>query len=177
MTSRPLGRVRTPRRPRQWGITSTNGTVASATPAGKLLIDLTIGLENELSVQMHNTTVSALRYNITYRQTAASVGDDDVIAMGIAWISNNALAAGPDAVPNPASDNFDWIFHDIRTVSATTATDLDNVARNGAWTIRNNSMRKQRENNSTLLMVTEVTLLQSASIQVFVGGRALFLLP
>ncbi len=178
MTSRSIvNRSRTPRRARQWALTATNGSLVAATSAGKLIVDLGQGLEDELASNLHNITASALRYNISYRQTTSQAGDDDTVAMGVAWVSTNALTAGPASVPNPGSDNWDWMFHDIRTITNHGGADSDFSFQNAQWSISNNSMRKQRENNSALVMVFQAILLQSVSVQVFVGGRVLLLLP
>ena len=177
MTSRSIVRPRTPRRARQWALTAANGTIAAATSAGKLVVDLGQGLEDEISANLNNVTASALRYNISYRQTTSQAGDDDTIAMGVAWVSANAITAGSASIPNPASDNWDWMFHDIRTITNHGGSDSDFSFQNAQWSISNNSMRKQRENNSALIMVFQAVLLQSVTVQVFVGGRVLLLLP
>ncbi len=177
MTTRSIIRTRTPRKNRMWGITNQNGTIIAATHAALLVIELQSLLQVDVDVNFFDLTASAIRLNISYRQTTAKLGDDDTVAMGIAWVSESALAVGGVAIPDPSTDHFDWMFHDIRTVTSELAADGDSVARNGAWTIRNDSMRKQRENHSNLVAVFRATLLQSVSVQVFVGGRVLFLMP
>ena len=178
MTSRNLPAVRSPRRLRQWAINTTSGgTIVAATHAGMLVMDLLDGLETDLGFELHNVTASALRYNVTYRGTTWHSTDDNTVACGIAWVGKDALAAGGVSLPDPSEDHYDWMFHDIRTMTGETGTDQDSVAANGYWKISNDSMRKQRENHSTLVAIFRATLMQSTSIQIFLGGRALVLLP
>jgi len=177
MTSRNLPRVRTPRKNRLWGITTANGTLAAATQAGAIAFDLQALLQTDLDINMYELTASAIRLNVSYRQTSAMLGDDDTIACGIAWVGENALAVGGTSIPDPSTDHYDWMYHDIRTVTSVLASDGDSVAVNGAFTVKNDSMRKQRENHTNLVFIFRAILLQSASVQVFVGGRTLFLLP
>ncbi len=160
-----------------WGITSANVTLAANTQAAMVAVDLMQRLESDLELKLYELTASAIRLNITYRSTTGMLGDDDTIAMGIAWISDTAFAAGGAALPDPSTDHFDWMFHDIRTITSELAADGDSVPRQGFFTVVNDSMRKQRENHSQLVAVFRAPLLQSTSIQVFVGGRVLFLLP
>ena len=177
MTTRALPRIRTPRKNRMWGITTANGSLIAATHAAMITFDLGALLQVDLDTALADVTASAIRLNVTYRQTTSMLGDDDTIAMGIGWISVRALTAGGVAVPDPSTDHFDWMFHDIRTVTSLLAADGDFVADNGMWQINNNSMRKQRENASSLVAVFRAVALQSTSVQIFLGGRTLFLMP
>ena len=177
MTSRNRVINRTPRRPRQWGITSQNFSLAGTAEANRVAIDLGAELEADIASNLHNVTASAIRLNVSYRQTGAQRGDDDTVGLGIAWINQGAFDTGAGALPNPLTHAYDWMFHDIRTMSNSLASDGDEIPANGFWVIKNDSMRKQRENHSVLAMVCQAGLLQSTSIQVFVGGRVLFLLP
>ena len=164
--------------PRMWGIVNENGSLIAATHAGQLVFDLQKKLEADIGSNLHDATASAIRINVNYRVTGSSEGDDTTIALGIGWVSNAAFAVAGVSVPDPVEDHFDWMFHDIRTFSsAIGATDVDEAPRNSMIEIRNNSMRKQRENNSKLVLVTRAVLLQPTSCQVFLGGRVLFLNP
>jgi len=70
------------------------------------------------------------------------------------------------------------MFHDIRTLSSSRdVVDIDEQVPGSMLVIRNDSMRKQHENASSLLIIFRASLLQSVAIQVFIGGRVLFLLP
>ena len=177
MVTRRFGGVRTPRKDRLWGITTANGSLIAATPATMIVFPLMSSLKTDVGYEMPGVTASAIRLNVTYRQTAAQLGIDDTIAAGIGWVSDTAIASSGAALPDPSTDHFDWMFHDIRTISAVTVASADQVPANGNYTIRNDSMRKQRENHSALVMIFRCTLLQSTNIQIFVGGRVLFLLP
>jgi len=52
-----------------------------------------------------------------------------------------------------------------------------NAPRFSHFEINSDSMRKQRENHSSLRLIVSATLLTSTQVQIFVGGRVLFLLP
>ena len=142
-----------------------------------LTIPLMGELETDLGMELNNVTASAIRLNVTYRLTTAQSTDDTTVAMGILWATDRAIAAGGVALPDPSADHADWMFHDVRTLVGESGTDQDSMPRNGFLEIRNNSMRKQRENASSLVALFRVTLLQATSLQIFVGGRTLFLLP
>ncbi len=169
--------VRAPRKERMWGIVDANGSLIAATAAAMIFVDAMTLLRADVGYDLPGVTASAIRLNIGYRKTTAAIGDDDTVAMGIGWVSDTAIAAGGAALPDPSTDHFDWMAHDIRTVTASTGSDADQMNTEGFYTVKNDSMRKQRENHSTLGLVFRCTLLQSVSIQVFVGGRVLFLLP
>ena len=170
--------VRPPRRARQWGITIVNSTLVAATHAGMKIIDLQNALETQLDRKFSNMTASALRFNVNYRLTGSTTGDDTTIAMGVCYISKAAFVASGVSVPDPSIDNYDWMFHDVRTLtSSRDVTDVDEQVFNSQLEIRNNSMRKQCENSSILVMVFRGVLLGATSVQIFVGGRTLFILP
>ena len=161
-----------------WGLINTNGSLVAATHAGLLTFDLGGLLENDLASNLHDTTASAIRFNVNYRLTGSSAGDDITIACGIGWVSNAASAVGGTSIPDPSADHYDWMFHDIRTLTSTPGlTDQDEQVLGSHMVVKNDSMRKQRENGSSLLFVFRAVLLQATSCQVFIGGRTLFLNP
>ena len=177
MTNRRLA-IRAPRRSRGWSITMTNGSIVAATHAGMLAVDLSVGLEQDIGTEFRDVTASALRFNIDYRNTTATTGDDTFVACGIGWVTDRAFAAGGVALPDPSTDHTDWMFHDARVlVASRDITDIDEMVPNGHLQVVNNSMRKQRENGSKLVAIFRATILQQTQLQVFIGGRALFLFP
>jgi len=176
MTRRQI--VRAPRRARQWAITFSNVAIVAATQAAAVAIPLLSALETDLGFEMHNVTISALKFNINYRLTNSTTGDDCSILCAVAWVSDSAFAAGGVALPDPSVDHYDWMFWDHRTLSSSRdVVDIDEQVIASHLVIDNKSMRKQRENNSTLMMIFRSTLMQPSSVQCFVGGRALVLLP
>ncbi len=179
MTTRGIPRIRSARKERQWSIVSTNGTVAAASHAGQLAIDLGSGVETAIAANLHNVTASALRINVNYRMTTANVGEEITVICAIAWVSQRAFTTGGTALPSLDSDHYDYMFWDQRTIAATpnVATDTDDMPLNSMLKIRNDSMRKQNENAQVLAIIFRAILLQPSSLQVFVGGRTLFLLP
>ena len=177
MTNRNRQFVRTPRRARQWAITNSNGTIVAATQAGMLAINLLALFETDIGAELMNVTISALNYNINYRLTSSTAGDDLTIACGVIIVSEDAFGEGGAALPRPSADHSDWMFNDIRTLTSTQGTDIDEQVPGSFLEIRNKSMRKMRENHSVLAMIFSATLLQPTSVQIFIGGRCLVLLP
>ncbi len=174
--ARPV--IRAPRRARQWAIRTVNTSIVAATHAGQTAIELLGILEGDLGQEFHNITVGALNFNVDYRLTNSSAGDDTTVAMGICWVGQDAFDIGGTSLPDPSDDHYDWMFHDIRTMSSSVGvTDVDEMVRNSHLVIRNRSMRKQRENHSTLVMIFRAILLQPTSLQIFIGGRSLVIFP
>ena len=87
-----------------WGLTSTNGTVAAATHAAMLTVDLMTELRTDVGYTMPAVTASALRYNINYRPTVWTLGDDVTVAMGVIWATEKAIVAGGASLPDPSAD-------------------------------------------------------------------------
>ena len=180
MTMRTVSRqiVRTPRRARQWGIHTSNGSIVAATHAGMIAFDLLQSIEGDLSVEINNATISALNYNVNYRLTSSTTGDDTTVFCAIALVGEDAFGIGGTSLPDPSTDHADWMFWDARTLSSSRdVTDIDEQVFNSQLEIRNRSMRKMRENHQRLAMIVRSTLLQPTSLQIFVAGRALILLP
>ena len=140
-------------------------------------VDLMALVRADLGTNLYELTASAIRLNVMYRTTASQSTDTETMAVGIGWVSDTAIASGGAALPDPSTDYFDWMAHDIRSFQSEGTSDLEQSPRGANFTIKNDSMRKQRENHSTLVMVCRGILVQGGGIQVFVGGRVLFLLP
>jgi len=176
MTTRSIVRFnRTARRARQWGTQVAVVSVIGTTEAQKALIDLQAPLETDLGFSLNNVTASAMRYDLIFSFASGStVGDAVRGAWGIAWLQNDAIAAGAASVPNPINDSFDWMaFGGFAFFSESTG---QHTPRGGLHLIDNNSMRKQRENHSTLTMVIAAAIAVNA-FNVSIMGRTLFLLP
>jgi len=169
---------RAARKERQWGIVQSTQTLTAATQAAGLIFNLVSGLETALSVNAHNWTASALRMRINMTRigtspTSANVG----FHYGVSWFNNDAIAAGPVSLPDPVVDNADWMAYGARVLSSETAVIGSEYSAAAPEVVHNNSMRKQRENNSSLVLVLRSFLLDSASVTVRVHGRVLYLLP
>ncbi len=180
MTMTRVGRtiVRTQRRARQWAQARANGTIVAATHAGQISINLLTDYEVDIGAELHNITVSALNYNISYRLTSSTTGDDTTVSMGIILVGQDALDIGGTSLPNVSSDHADWMFWDTRTlVSSRDVTDVDEMVQGGFLEVRNRSMRKMRENHQALVAIFGSSLLQPTQLQIFLAGRALILLP
>ena len=159
------------RRERQWTIIQSNFTMSGALVA----IDLTTVLEASLGSTLHNVTVSALRLTIDMNFAAGlTVGDRSLNYFGVMWISREALAVGSAALANPATDAADWMMHGTRLIVSESA--LLHKPRGASMEFFSDSQRKQRENNSVLVLIGTAPI-SDHGVQVFIGGRALFILP
>ncbi len=178
MTTRSIQARRSfaPRRARQWAITHATGSIVATTEAGKLVVDLQAGLETDLGFNLNNVTASAIRMDIFANfQGTAVVGDVVFIALGIQWASDDAIAAGPASLANPSNDAADWLWHGAINVVADVAA-VPSQPRDAHLVINNKSMRKQRENHQSLVLVAAATVLQDP-IDLRISSRVLFLLP
>ena len=172
MTNRNRTIVRAPRRPRQWGLTSQNGTVAGSSEATKLPISLDTDLEADLGFQLHNVTVGAGRITIGFHfATASTIGDRAMLHWGVIILPEDMPTT---EMPNPSTDHSDWLMHGARLMVSETI--LINKPRGGDVNLFWDSQRKMRENHSKLVLIIVATTLEH-TIQAFVGGRVLFLLP
>jgi len=163
------------RRPRQWGITHANGAIIAATQAAALIINLGTNVEASLGQTMSNWTISAIRMRLDFIHQATCVaGDRAVGAWGITLVGSDAFAAGTASLPDPSSDDADWIaYGGFNLVTPVTA--VINKGQYAQEIIVNNSMRKVRENNQVLMLIVRGTLVDDP-ISVFISGRTLFLL-
>jgi len=176
MTTRSITRIRSARRARQWAIVRFTTSVIGTTEAQKSVVDLQALLETDLGFNLNNVTASAIRLRLNFHFASGStVGDSVQFAYGIIWASDDAIAAGAASIPNPANDSSDWMAHGGGfIVSESTA---QHVPRGGdGHMMINDSMRKQRENSTTLVLVTSAQTVQS-TLQIHGVGRVLFILP
>jgi len=163
------------RRARQWGLTVSNGTITAATDAGSLLFDLGIGIEVALGQTLSNMTVGAIRLDIDFHaQSTAVIGDQYRMMWGIIIVSKDAFAVGATSIPDPTADHADWMAHGNVDLVADVAGSTSRP-RFSHVEIRNDSMRKIRENNSKVILKVRGITIQDP-VQVFVAGRVLFLL-
>ncbi len=176
MTNRSIVRTRSVRRARQWAIVRFTTSVIGTTEAQKSVVDLQAALETDLGFNLNNVTASAIRLRLNYHFAAGStVGDSVQFAWGIIWASDDAIAAGAASIQNPANDSADWMAHGGGfIVSESTAQHVPRGGENHI--VINDSMRKQRENNSSLIIVHSAQTVQS-TLQIHCVGRVLFLLP
>ena len=174
MTMRTVGRatVRQQRRARQWAITNATFT-ASTTPVA---IDLQSQLEVDMDQNLHNVTAAAIRISLgCFFLTGSTVGERTWLYFGIIWMGNDAIVAGGASLPNPVNDSADWMMHGARLL--TSEATVGNLPRGGQIDFFSDFMRKQRENNSSLILIGVTSSLNEHSVSVHVGGRVLFILP
>ena len=166
-----------PRKERQWQVIAASGSLLSATEANKLVIPLSGPAETALGIIANNWTASALRLKMSVERVASGNASDTArLLWGVIWAGNDAIAAGSASLPNPVNDNADWYAHGCYTwhASGTGARNGDDA--NTQVEVFTDSMRKQRENNSSLIFIIS-TSFQDVAVQINLGGRVLFLLP
>ena len=163
--------VRGARRARQWTIINKNATLSSTTA----IIPLQDTLETALGFNLNNVTVTALRLTIDLQfATASTIGDRVLTYFGVIWAGNDAIAAGAASLPDPTVDPADWIMHGTRLIISDSI--LIHTPRNAQINFFGDSQRKQRENNSSLVLLAK-NQVSDHGVQMFVGGRVLFILP
>ena len=162
------------RRARQWSVINVNGTLIAAST---LLINLTSALEAALSINANNWTASALRLKMVVIRTASgNAADFNRLMWGVGWFNNDAVAAGAVSLPDPSVDNADWYAHGAYAWHASGTGAQNEDAANTQVELVSDSMRKQRENNSSLMLIIN-SVEGDVSVQVFIRGRVLFVLP
>ena len=169
------GAAATTRRTRQWSVVDQSiSIVTGGAVAG--LINLTTELEVALGFNAHNWTASALRLNMSVDRVATGGASDTArLIWGVGWFNNDAVAAGAASLPNPAIDNADWYAHGsyVWHASGTGARNGDDA--NTQVPVHSDSMRKQRENNSSLMFIARATF-SDVQVQINLAGRVLYLL-
>ena len=168
-------RTRTARRARQWAITQNSTTLAGAAHSDNAVIQLQSGLETELAFNLHNVTASAIRMTLDFHYLVGStIGVLNRVVFGIIWASDDSIAAGAASVPSPADDNADWMaFGGGSFISESVVA---HSPRDSRFVISNDSMRKQYENNSSLVLVVSSPSFVDG-IGLHIVGRILFILP
>ena len=152
-----------------------NGSVLN--PASPIVFNLTADLEAALSDNANNWTASALRLQMTVERVATgNAADFAQLMWGVGWFNNQAISAGFASLPDPRADNADWYAHGVYHwhASGTGARNADDA--NSQVPVRTDSMRKQRENNSSLVLVM-AAVASDVAVQVILQGRVLFILP
>ena len=117
-------RHRSPRRPTSWEV-GVNAVEQAISATSNLI------WTNAVTSALASTLVRIRGYAFL-RLEVAGAGDGFEGALAIGLVSNEAVAAGAAAVPNPLTDaNFDgWIWHHFFDVHSVTATIADGVNAN-----------------------------------------------
>ncbi len=159
------------RRARQWSVINVNASLAGA---ATVLVNLTTALEAALSINANNWTASALRLKLVVVRTASgNAADFNRLMWGVGWFNNDAVVAGAASLPDPSADNADWYAHGAYAwhASGTGAQNQDQA--NTQTPVESDSMRKQRENNSSLMLIIN-SVEGDTTVQVFIRGSVLF---
>ncbi len=165
------------RKERQWQVIAGNGALLDATEANKLVFPLSAPAEAALGIIANNWTASALRLIMSVDRVASGNASDVARLMyGVTWAGNDAIAAGSLSLPNPVNDNADWYAHGAYVWHADGTGARNQDAANTQVQVFSDSMRKQRENNSSLIMIISSSF-QDVAVNINIAGRVLFLLP
>jgi len=177
VVTRNRQRIVAPRKERNWGIANFDASISVATQAGSSVGSLSGELETTLGMSAHNWTASALNFNVwAHSVIAGAIWDRTELAIGIGWFNDDAIAAGSSSLPDPATDDADWMYHSFMEFAARDTVANARFVPYEGYQVRNRSMRKQREAHSSLVVIIRAVVLQRTTAVHF-SGRTLFLLP
>jgi len=137
------------------------------------LIDLTADFDSSLGRTQSKVTVSNIRGTVSLTSGATPSTAGGVWAAGIAWVPNSITTGG---LPDPLSEDYDWMWHNIGVAVQGTAQG-DYIYGSGTEPIilNNRSMRKQPDQFSKLLLIVSCATGQNVSVNAAL--RTLYLLP
>ena len=174
MTPHPaFNRGSSQRRTRQWIETHDEAVINSGFV--NIISDLTADYEAALGRTQAGATVMTIRGFVAAEAAATPPTAPDIISFGICFIPEN-LASGAAGLPDPRTENYDWIWHQ-HAPSVQGLAQGDYLWGKGTEPIwfHNKSMRKQRETFSKLVLIARHDNGQSVNVQT--GLRALWALP
>ncbi len=128
----------------------------------------------------HDLTETALRQRgrFLFRAVPDAAADDDIAAIGIIVVSDNAVGQGGASVPGPINDpDAPWLWHNYVPLAggASTAEDPESIGLNVYVDLDSRAMRKV-DRNEAIVLVAELQTGQFASVSVSGGWRTLSLL-
>jgi len=89
---------------------------------------------------------------------------------GVTVVSNDALAVGATALPNPRVDSADWMLHGVAYVEE---NGIEGSTRGRMPNLETKSMRKVNENNQSVVLVIDLDASVAADVNVYAAGRIL----
>ena len=169
------------RRRRQWALQRLQTNLTPAGGGGKDAVDLLAQYRTRMGIShTQGMTVAAIR-GALYPQFAAApaVLDAQEVFVGITVVSQDAFASGASALPDPATDDADWVWHNWMYVPASSTSIVSAAWEGLRLDIHNKSMRKMEQANKTLVIVATNLNISGNDVTINVLGytRTLLLLP
>ena len=153
------------------GVLAGAGTWGSVTDIGDLLSNG----ETEIGHNFYDITVVRIRGIIHADPPSDNVDYEGYYSVGIGWFPE-----GISTFPSPAEDSYDWLYQSFGYIRqlGKAGTDQTTITQDGIhWDVDNKSMRKQREQHSTLRLVAQGNLSSAATFGVSYALRTLVMLP
>jgi len=150
---------------KQWAGTQTGTPVALTTTQAAI-----ITFSTDIS-----ETVLRSRGEILIVGNPNAAADNEVVAMGLAVVSDEAVAVGGAALPSPiASPDFDWFwFHYVLLQDLVSVVPTpDSIGMNARVTIDSKAMRKASPNHSVVL-IAELATGEMSAVNMTAGLRIL----
>jgi len=165
--------VRSPKRGMFW-----EGAALAFTNATGTASVLTVVSETTLETIPNPTLIRVRGQGIVYATAIGASGAQAMIGIGLIKVTAKALAAGVASLPTPGTDSgSDWLWHSdypigVRgSLGADSESDGSHVTR---FDIDNKAMRKFEPNEVLVMVVENVALTSTVTVQVTVGFRILF---
>ncbi len=149
------------------GIGSTASTLTSS--GGTILNSL-----NAAALALRPFTVVRTHLELLVRSDQIANSEDQVGALGVAIVSDQAVAIGVTAVPTPITDSSSdlWLLHKpfMNTFRLSSAVGISNAAK--TYTVDSKAMRKVEDGQDFIVVVENDTSV-GAGLGVLVSGRVL----
>jgi len=170
------------RRRRQWALDRLENNLTPGAAGGRDAVDLLDQYRTRMGVAFtQGLTISNIRGVLNPMFiTAPTLGDVQEVFIGMSVISLDAMAIGPTAIPDPAVDDADWIWHGYMLIAAGIDTGITPANWRGQrLDINNRSMRKMDQANKTLVITATNLNVSGNDVAVRINGytRTLLLLP
>ncbi len=154
------------RRQTQWGFIGATSTTLAAASSATLVASL-----NSAGLALRPFTVVRSIIEIGIKSDQSAAGETQVAAVGMAVVSDQAVAVGITAVPTPASDAgsdlwfaHQWLLNDFSFISGVGVDERMQKR----YTIDSKAMRKVEE-GSDFVLVAENDAISAGSIIVMAG--------
>ena len=155
---------------RTWAVLDNSIFSVSAVGA-PMGVDILTNIKTNLDLVPHGVTASAIRITLGFDLVGNENQKVD-ISYGVAWLSDAAVAAA--AWPDPAEESYDWMAY------GSAMLEIPEGQAAGKRTfherlLHSDSMRKQGNARSSLVLVAGLALTTVTSVTVHSSGRVLVL--
>ena len=121
--------------------------------------------------------IMRLRGSIVASLDSPTENEKTAVAMGIIRTTEEQIAVGVTAIPNPGLDlDADWIWHSFLPLQAVldVTTGVGSTEQSGRLIVDSKAMRKMRQSESLTYVVDNAAVSGTPEIDVTFGIRALF---